>query len=306
MTREKCIGQQGAMVVIKRSQIKSDRTRKLMPHALFSHNPEYCIDIIHAHKPAFTPRVAFILGSGLGALADQIEDAVAISYEKLPGFPVSTVHGHAGELVLGHLAGVPVACMKGRGHFYEGRGMAVMTDAIRTLKLLGCEVLFCTNAAGSLRPEVGPGSLVALSDHINTMPGTPMVGPNDDRYGDRFFSLANAYDADYRAMLQSVAAEEGFPLTEGVFVSYPGPNFETAAEIRMMQIIGGDVVGMSVVPEVISARHCGLKVVAVSEITNLAEGLGDVKLSHAQTLAAAELSRQNFINLICGFLRKLA
>ncbi|HCC1039622.1 TPA: purine-nucleoside phosphorylase, partial [Salmonella enterica subsp. enterica serovar Paratyphi C] len=139
-----------------------------MPHALFSHNPEYCIDIIHAHKPAFTPRVAFILGSGLGALADQIEDAVAISYEKLPGFPVSTVHGHAGELVLGHLAGVPVACMKGRGHFYEGRGMAVMTDAIRTLKLLGCEVLFCTNAAGSLRPEVGPGSLVALSDHINT------------------------------------------------------------------------------------------------------------------------------------------
>lgn len=109
-----------------------------MPHALFSHNPEYCVDIIHAHKPAFTPRVAFILGSGLGALADQIEDAVAISYEKLPGFPVSTVHGHAGELVLGHLAGVPVACMKGRGHFYEGRGMAVMTDAIRTLKLLGC------------------------------------------------------------------------------------------------------------------------------------------------------------------------
>lgn len=306
MTREKCIGQQGAMVVIKRSQIKSDRTSKLMPHALFSHNPEYCIDIIHAHKPAFTPRVAFILGSGLGALADQIEDAVAISYEKLPGFPVSTVHGHAGELVLGHLAGVPVACMKGRGHFYEGRGMAVMTDAIRTLKLLGCEVLFCTNAAGSLRPEVGPGSLVALSDHINTMPGTPMVGPNDDRYGDRFFSLANAYDADYRAMLQSVAAEEGFPLTEGVFVSYPGPNFETAAEIRMMQIIGGDVVGMSVVPEVISARHCGLKVVAVSAITNLAEGLGDVKLSHAQTLAAAELSRQNFINLICGFLHKLA
>jgi len=231
---------------------------------------------------------------------------VAISYEKLPGFPVSTVHGHAGELVLGNLSGVPVACMKGRGHFYEGRGMTVMTDAIRTLKLLGCELLFCTNAAGSLRPEVGPGSLVALSDHINTMPGTPMVGPNDERFGERFFSLANAYDADYRAVLQTVAAEEGFPLSEGVFVSYPGPNFETAAEIRMMQIIGGDVVGMSVVPEVISARHCGLKVVAVAAITNLAEGLGDVKLSHAQTLAAAELSRQNFINLICGFLRKLA
>ena len=201
-----------------------------MSHSLFSQNPWYSADIIRSYKPDFTPRVAFILGSGLGALADQIEDAVAISYEKLPGFPVSTVHGHAGELVLGNLAGIPVACMKGRGHFYEGRGMTVMTDAIRTLKLLGCELLFCTNAAGSLRPEVGPGSLVALSDHINTMPGTPLVGLNDERFGERFFSLANAYDADYRAILQTVAAEEGFPLSEGVFVSYPGPNFETAAE----------------------------------------------------------------------------
>ncbi|EOV2664057.1 xanthosine phosphorylase [Enterobacter ludwigii] len=271
-----------------------------------SNNPWFSADIIRAAKPDFTPRVAFILGSGLGALAEQIVDAVVLSYEKLPGFPVSTVHGHAGELVLGHLAGVPVACMKGRGHFYEGRGIAVMTDAIRTFKLLGCELLFSTNAAGSLRPEVEPGSLVALSDHINTLPGTPMVGLNDDRFGDRFFSLANAYDADCRALLQAVASEKGFPLHEGVFVSYPGPNFETAAEIRMMQIIGGDVVGMSVVPEVISARHCGLKVVAVSAITNLAEGLSDVKLSHEQTLAAAELSRQNFIDLICGFLRQLA
>lgn len=271
-----------------------------------SNNPWYCADIIRTAKPDFTPRVAFIFGSGLGALADQIEDAVAISYDKLPGFPVSTVHGHAGELVLGHLAGVPVACMKGRGHFYEGRGMTVMTDAIRTFKLLGCEFLFSTNAAGSLRPDVGPGSLVALNDHINTMPGTPLVGLNDERFGERFFSLANAYDPEARAILQAVANEEGFALSEGVFVSYPGPNFETAAEIRMMQIIGGDVVGMSVVPEVISARHCGLKVVAVSAITNLAEGLGDVKLSHEQTLAAAELSRQNFIDLIRGFLRKIA
>lgn len=273
---------------------------------MLNQNPFTAADIIRASKPDFTPKVAFILGSGLGALAEQIEDAVAISYEKLPGFPVSTVHGHAGELVLGTLSGVPVACMKGRGHFYEGRGMSVMTDAIRTFKLLGCELLFSTNAAGSLRPEIGPGCLVALNDHINTMPGTPMVGPNDDRFGDRFFSLANAYDADYRAVLQDVARESGFPLSEGVFVSYPGPNFETAAEIRMMQIIGGHVVGMSVVPEVISARHCGLKVVAVSAITNLAEGLGEIALSHEQTLAAATLSQQNFITLIHGFLRKLA
>ncbi|QFH70488.1 xanthosine phosphorylase [Enterobacter sp. E76] len=276
-----------------------------MTATLFSH-PDACAEIIRACKPNFTPRVAFILGSGLGALADQIVDAVAISYQKLPGFPVSGVQGHAGELVLGQLAGVNVACMKGRGHFYEGRGMTIMTDAIRTFKLLGCELLFCTNAAGSLRPEVGAGQLVALTDHINMMPGTPMVGPNDDRFGERFFSLANAYDADYRALLQEVAAQQGSPLHEGIFVSYPGPNFETAAEIRMMQLIGGDVVGMSVVPEAIAARHCGLKVVAVSAITNMAEGLSDVTLSHAQTLAAAELSRQNFIALICGFLGKLS
>ncbi len=277
-----------------------------MKQGELSQAPFYAADIIRGHKPGFTPRVALILGSGLGPLAEQIEDAVTISYEALPGFPVSTVHGHAGELVLGMLAGVPVACMKGRGHFYEGRGMSVMTDAIRTFRLLGCELLFSTNAAGSLRPEVGPGSLVSLRDHINMMPGTPMTGINDDRFGERFFSLANAYDADYRALLQDVAQDAGFPLSEGVFVSYPGPNFETAAEIRMMQLIGGDVVGMSVVPEVISACHCGMKAVAVSAITNMAEGLGDVALSHEQTLAAAKLSQQNFITLIYRFLSKLA
>lgn len=277
-----------------------------MPTAVFDNAPFYAADIIRSRINGLVPRIAFILGSGLGELAEKIDSPITFSYEELPGFPVSTVYGHAGELVVGTLAGVSVACMKGRGHFYEGRGMSVMTSAIRTFKLLGCEILFSTNAAGSLRPEVEPGSLVALNDHINTMPGTPTVGPNDERFGERFFSLANAYDADYRAVLQEVAREQGFPLHEGVFVSYPGPNFETAAEIRMMQIIGGHVVGMSVVPEVISARHCGLKVVAVSAITNLAEGLGSIQLSHEQTLKAAALSRQNFINLICGFLSKLA
>lgn len=277
-----------------------------MTNTTFDNSPFYAADIIRSRLNGLVPRVAFILGSGLGELADKIEQPVVFSYDELPGFPVSTVHGHAGELVVGVLAGIPVACMKGRGHFYEGRGMSVMTSAIRTFKLLGCEILFSTNAAGSLRPEVTPGSLVALNDHINTMPGTPTVGPNDERFGERFFSLANAYDADYRQILQQVAEKEQFPLHEGIFVSYPGPNFETAAEIRMMQIIGGHVVGMSVVPEVISARHCGLKVVAVAAITNLAEGLGDIELSHEQTLKAAALSRQNFITLICGFLRKLS
>lgn len=271
-----------------------------------SNTPFEAVDIIKARKPGFEPRVAMILGSGLGVLAEQMEDAVSIGFDQLPGFPISTVHGHAGELVLGTLAGVPVACMKGRGHFYEGYGMGVMTSAVRTMKLLGCEMLFVTNAAGSLRPEVDAGSLVAITDHINLLPGTPMIGPNDDRYGPRFFSMSNAYDADIRNMVKDTAAAAGITLHEGVFVACPGPNFETAAEIRMMSRLGADTVGMSVVPEVISARHCGLKVTGVSVITNLAEGLSPFQLSHEQTLKYAAIGAKDLVALILAFLGRLS
>ena len=269
---------------------------------VLSDDPFIAAELIAARTPGFRPRIGLILGSGLGPLADRTTDATTISYRDLPGFPAGGVHGHAGELVLGTLAGQPVACMKGRGHFYEGQGMGVMTSAVRTLRLLGCETLLITNAAGSLRPEVGAGRLVALSDHINTMPGTPLVGPNDDRFGERFFSVANLYDAGLRAELQGAATAEGIELETGVFVSYPGPNFETPAEIRMMQLLGGHVVGMSVVPEALAARHCGLKVVAVSVITNLAEGLSDVALSHEQTLKYAAIGGQDLTRLLLRFL----
>ena len=271
-----------------------------------NNTPFEAVDIIKARKPGFAPRVAMILGSGLGVLAEQMNDAVSIGFDELPGFPISTVHGHAGELVLGTLAGVEVACMKGRGHFYEGYGMGVMTSAIRTLKLLGCEMLFVTNAAGSLRPEVDAGSLVAISDHINLLPGTPMSGPNDERFGPRFFSMSNAYDADIRNLVKDTAAANGITLHEGVFVAYPGPNFETAAEIRMMSRLGADTVGMSVVPEVISARHCGLKVAGVSVITNLAEGLSPFQLSHEQTLKYAAIGAKDLVALILAFLARVA
>ena len=257
---------------------------------------------INKYKPGFKPQIAMILGSGLGVLADKLEDKVSISYQELAGFPVSTVEGHSGELVLGYLNGVPIVCMKGRGHFYEHETMKVMTTPVRTFKTLGCELLLVTNAAGSLRPErIGVGSLVVFSDHINTMPSTPMTGENDDKYGPRFFSLANAYDKDLRQQALSIAKAQDIVLNEGIFVSYSGPCFETAAEIRMMQIIGGDVVGMSVVPEVISAAHCGLPVLAICAITNMAEGLGDVKLSHEQTLKSAKLAESDFLKLIQSF-----
>ncbi|MGI2125211.1 xanthosine phosphorylase [Shewanella oncorhynchi] len=268
-----------------------------------SHDPVInALATIRARKPNFSPRAAMILGSGLGAFADNLDNKVVIPYEELDGFPVSTVVGHSGELVLGSLHGIDIVCMKGRGHFYEHQSMKVMTTPVRTFKRLGCELLLVTNAAGSLRPErIGVGSLVIFSDHINTMPGTPMTGANDDNYGPRFFSLANAYDKDLRVEALSVAKAAGIEVNQGVFVSYSGPCFETAAEIRMMQIIGGDVVGMSVVPEVISAAHCGLPVLAVCAITNMAEGLGDVQLSHEQTLKCAKLAEADFILLIEQF-----
>jgi xanthosine phosphorylase len=271
----------------------------------FSNTPFDAADVISARKPGFTPRVALILGSGLGMLAEQMTDAVTIGYADLPGFPISTVHGHAGELVLGTLAGVPVACMKGRGHFYEGYGPGVMTSAVRTFKLIGCELLFVTNAAGSLRPDVDAGSVVVLTDHINLLPGSPMAGPNDERFGPRFFSMANAYDAELRDLIKATAADKNIKVNEGVYLACPGPNFETAAEIRAFKALGADVVGMSVVPEVISARHCGLKVAGVSAITNLAEGLTPFPLSHEQTLKYAAIAAKDMVTLIHGFIERL-
>jgi xanthosine phosphorylase len=263
--------------------------------------------IIHAcSREGFKPRMAMILGSGMGALAEQMQDAATIGFDALPGFPVSTVKGHAGELVLGNLAGIDVVCMKGRGHFYEGYGLGVMTSAVRTFKLLGCEQLLVTNAAGSLRPEVDAGSLVALTDHINLLPGSPMIGANDERFGSRFFSMANAYDADLRKLLTETAVASDIQLHEGVYIACSGPSFETPAEIRAFGRLGADVVGMSVVPEVVAARHCGLKVVAVSVITNLAEGLSSFPLSHEQTLKYAAIGSTSLIALILAFLENIS
>ena len=277
-----------------------------MPAAApLSHEAFDALSVLKQRLPGFAPRVALVLGSGLGVLADQIENRRVIAYQDLPGFPVSAVPGHAGELVAGHLAGVPVLCMKGRSHFYEGRGAGVMSAAIRTFKLMGCESILLTCAAGSLRAEVGPGELVAINDHINLLPGNPLVGANDERLGPRFMSLANAYDHDLRQLLKASALAESLAWHEGVYVCWSGPSFETPAEIRMMRTMGADLVGMSTVPEVIVARHCGLKVAAIASITNLAEGMGDEPLSHEQTLKVAASSAKGLTRLIREYLRRL-
>jgi xanthosine phosphorylase len=247
------------------------------------------------------PRLGIILGSGLGAVAEALEDAETISYADLPGFPAPSVHGHAGTLALGTLSGVPVACLQGRRHVYEGGDPGAMRGPVRALKAAGAEALFVTNAAGSLDAGVGPGSLMAISDHINMLGVNPLTGPNDDAIGPRFPSLRDAYDPELRAVLRETAQTLGIPLAEGVYLATAGPSFETPAEIRAFRTLGADAVGMSTIPEVILARHAGLRVVAVSAITNLAEGMGGESLSHEQTLRYANEAAGDLTRLIIGF-----
>jgi xanthosine phosphorylase len=250
------------------------------------------------------PRVGIVLGSGLGSLVEQVEDAVTVPYADL-GFAVGAVAGHAQAVTTGTLAGVPVALFAGRAHLYEGTDVSAVRLPIRWLRAQGADVLVLTNAAGSLRKEVGPGSLMAISDHINLTGLNPLVGPNDDETGPRFVSLADAYDPALRAALHAAAASEGVALSEGVYLAVTGPSFETPAEIRAFRTLGADAVGMSTVHETIVARHAGLRVAAVSAITNLAEGMSGEVLSHEGTLAAAATAADDLKRVLRRFLEDL-
>ena len=251
-----------------------------------------------------TPRVGVVLGSGLGAVADAVEDPVVVGYEDLPGFPRPGVAGHAGRAVLGSIGGVPVAVLQGRAHLYEGGDLDALRTPVRALRAAGAEILVLTNAAGSLRPSVGPGSLMAITDHINMTGVNLLMGPNDDALGPRFPSLRDAYDPALLEALRESARDLGITLAEGVYLAVSGPSFETAAEIRAYQTLGADAVGMSTVQETILARHSGMRVAAVSVITNLAEGMSDEPLSHEQTLRAAEAGAGDLARLLLEFIRR--
>jgi len=251
------------------------------------------------------PRVGIVLGSGLGAVAGAVADAVSLPYAELPGFGLSSVAGHARTLHLGTIAGVPVAVLEGRAHLYEGVEPVALSVPIRTLRALGAESLLLTNAAGSLVAGVTPGRLMALTDHINMMGVNPLVGPNDDAVGPRFVAMGAIYDRDLRAGLHAAARAEGIPLAEGVYLAVTGPAFETPAEIRAFRVLGADAVGMSTVPEAIVAAHCGLRVAAISCITNLAEGMSGEALSHEGTLAAAAVGARDLARLIPRYLGAL-
>ena len=251
-------------------------------------------------RRADTYRTAIILGSGLGPLADDVEDAVHIPYDELAGFPVSGVSSHSGALVLGRLAGLPVVLLSGRSHYYEHGDARVMALPIRTLAALGCTNLVLTNAAGSLREDMPPGSLMLIADHINYSGMNPLIGEAGD---DRFVDMSQAYDPSLRQRARKVGTAVDIPLHEGVYLWFSGPSFETPAEIRMARILGADAVGMSTVPEAILARHQGMNVAAISSITNFGAGMTDGVLSHAETKAVAARGVDNFkafVTRLCG------
>lgn len=256
--------------------------------------------------PTFKPQIGIVLGSGLGGLAEALDDQVSIPYRDLPGFPQTAVHGHGGALVVGHLYGVGVVCLQGRAHSYEGPSHDAVKTYVRTLKRLGCEYFFAISACGSLRETVGPGELMLITDHINFQPGNPLMGPNDDDFGPRFFALDNAYDPLTRETLHGLAHDEQIGLNDGVYIAVAGPNYETAAEIRAFQLLGADAIGMSTVPEVLVARHCGMKVAVIAMITNFATGLAKTSHSHEAVVQMASQSSENVYRLMKRFILSLA
>ncbi|KAB2338387.1 purine-nucleoside phosphorylase [Cytobacillus depressus] len=251
------------------------------------------------------PLIGLILGSGLGVLGDEVEEAVKIPYNEIPNFPVSTVEGHAGNLVFGLLNDVPVAVMQGRFHYYEGYSFDKVTFPIRVMKELGIHTLVVTNAAGGVNESYSPGDLMLISDHINNMGSNPLIGPNDSRMGVRFPDMSKAYSAELRKLAKEIAGKINLPIQEGVYVGNTGPTYETPAEIRMLRTLGGDAVGMSTVPEVIVARHANMSVLGISCISNMAAGILDQPLNHEEVIETTEKVKAHFLQYVKAIVAEL-
>lgn len=250
------------------------------------------------------PEFGIILGSGLGALAQQMTSSQVFAYRDLAGFPCTTIEGQQSQLTLGYMQQAPVVCLQGRSHYYEGCDSQQILTYVRTLKLLGCHTVIITGAVGSLHAEVKPGQLVLLRDHINFQGRNPLAGANDVEFGPRFPDMSEPYDRQWRQQLEKVGHDLSLPLMEGIYISVLGPCFETPSEIRLFRTWGADVIGMSVVPEVIVARHCGLRVIGLAVVTNLAAGLTAAPQSHEETLYTAEHATAKMVRLIQAFMEK--
>jgi purine-nucleoside phosphorylase len=265
---------------------------------------EAAVAFIRAKTP-LAPRIAITLGSGLGALADHMAVAAAIPYAEIPTFPRSTVEGHAGRLVLGHLDGAPVVAMHGRVHYYEGHAITEVVFPLRVMWALGAEIFLVTNAAGGINRQWTAGDLMIMADHINFMGANPLIGPNDPSLGPRFPDLSGAYDAELIGVAERAAAAEGIPIRKGVYAAVSGPNYETPAELRMLGRWGADAVGMSTVPEVIAARHLGMRVLGLTAITDMATGEQVQPVTHDAVLATARALEPRFVALVIRIVREL-
>ena len=257
-------------------------------------------------KTKLRPRIALVLGSGLGAFAGEFANATKIPYAKIPHFPQSTAIGHAGQLVIGNVEKIPVAGMQGRVHLYEGYSAKDVAFPIRVFSRMGVKAVILTNAAGGIKREFTQGRLVVISDHINLQCANPLIGPNDDRFGARFPDMTSAYDRRLREITREEGHRGGIPLDAGVYAALPGPSYETPAEIRYLRTIGADLVGMSTVPEVIAARHSGIRVLGVSCVTNAAAGILDQPLDHKEVLETGERVRGQFISLLKLVISRIA
>lgn len=256
-------------------------------------------------RSGLVPGVGIVLGSGLGELADDLDDAVAIPFADLPGWPAATAPGHVGRLILGHLAGRPVVMLQGRFHLYEGHDPGLVVQPILLFRRLGASIVVLTNAAGGLDPSYRPGTLMAIADHINLTGLNPLIGPNDAAIGSRFPDLTEAWNAGLRARLRAAADAEGVPLVEGVYVGLTGPNYETPAEVRMLAALGGHAVGMSTVLEAIAARWAGLDVVGVSLVSNAGAGYSGASLTHEEVMEAGRTSGPSLARVIRRFVADL-
>jgi purine-nucleoside phosphorylase len=252
------------------------------------------------------PKIGLVLGSGLGAFADSLSDAARVSYAEIPSFPQSTAIGHAGRMVVGNAGSVAVAAMQGRVHLYEGYSAQEITIPIRVFARMGIRAVILTNAAGGMNLSYSQGALVLIRDHINLQGTNPLIGHNDDRFGPRFPDMTRAYDAQYRAIAREEAGKLNVILQEGIYAALPGPSYETPAEIDYLRRIGADLVGMSTVAEVIAARHMGLKVLAISCVTNMAAGILDQPLSHAEVMETGERVKSTFEALLRAVLPRVA
>lgn len=258
---------------------------------------EHATRIIRA-RITVEPRIAVVLGSGLGGFADDFEEAVSIPYEDIPGFMRSTAQGHAGQLIAGKVDTVPILAMKGRMHYYEGYSLEEVTFPMRTFKLLGIKTVILTNAAGGINVQLQQGALMVLSDHLNLMGTNPLHGPNDERFGPRFPDMSTVYSPELQELVVEEARSIGVEVRRGIYGALSGPSYETPAEILMLRNLGADAVGMSTVPEAIVARHMGLEVLGISCITNMAAGLSDAPINHEEVMATGDRVRGTFTELL--------